>query len=295
MVGSAVVDSLKQKGVRNIITRCSSELDLINQADVDAFFKEEQPDCVFFAAARVGGVQWYLSEPSRFLYENTMMSLNVIQSAHAHGVKFFVNIGSSCVYANNSPQPYKEDYNLHGPFEPTNEGYTLSKLMGVKMCEIYSRQFGFDVVTILPSSLYGIKASYDPKHSHVVASLIKRIHKAKNNKDETVTAWGTGAPRRELLFSEDVGNGIVHLGEVAKSGDIVNIGADDDIAIKDLADMIAEVIGYEGKIIWDISKPDGVIYRRLSCEKQKAMGWTPKYTLREGLEKTYEYYLKEIV
>lgn len=294
MIGSAIVNSLKKSGAQNIITKTSKELDLTNQKAVEDFFAKEKPDCVFFAAGLVGGLQWNLSEPTRFLYENTMMALNVIKASYESGVKFLLNVSSTCVYGNNEKQPYKEDYSLHGPFSASNEGYTMGKLISVKMCEMYNRQFGFDSVTVLLSNLYGINSSFDSEKSNVIGSLIERFHQAKINNDDSVVVWGSGAACREFLFTEDAGDGVIHAVENSHPGEIINIGPGKDIPIKELADVISDVIDFKGKIIWDTTKPDGVLRRRVCSDKQKKMGWEPKYSLEQGIEKTYEYYLDKV-
>lgn len=295
MVGSAIVENLKSNGAGNIITRNRADLDLTIQSDVKNFFEAEKPDCVFFAAANVGGILKNIEQPGHFMHSNTMMSCNVVHYAYENGCKFFVNIGSSCLYPKTSPQPFKEDELTGGSLEPTNEGYAFGKMTAIKMLEMYQKQYDMQGITVMPCNIFGIKDYFDPERSHVVAGLIRRFHNAKINDDKELVVWGTGKAKRELMFSKDAGAGIVHAFNNANSGEVVNIGSNDDVTIKELAETIRDIVGFKGDITWDAEKPEGMLKKKVCTDKMNSMGWNPQYALHQGIEQTYKYFLDEVI
>jgi GDP-L-fucose synthase len=290
LVGSAVVRALKHQGYDNLVVSAHSELDLTNQAAVHDFFRRERPDAVIMAAARVGGIYANDSQPALFMRDNLFIQNNVIDAAYRFGVGKFVFLGSSCIYPKLAPQPIKEDYLLTGPLEPTNEWYAVAKIAGLKMCQAYRRQFGFKAISLMPTNLYGPGDNFDLQNSHVLPALIRRIHEAKVNGDESVTVWGTGTPRREFLHVDDLADAVVHLLRTYDSGEIVNVGCGEDVAISDLAEIIVSVIGYQGRLIFDSTKPDGTPRKLLDVTRLDGLGWRPKIPLRAGIEHTYAWF-----
>jgi GDP-L-fucose synthase len=290
LVGSAVVRALKHQGSDNLVVSAHSELDLTNQAAVHDFFRRERPDAVIMAAARVGGIYANDSQPALFMRDNLFIQNNVIDAAYRFGVGKFVFLGSSCIYPKLAPQPIKEDYLLTGPLEPTNEWYAVAKIAGLKMCQAYRRQFGFKAISLMPTNLYGPGDNFDLQNSHVLPALIRRIHEAKVNGDESVTVWGTGTPRREFLHVDDLADAVVHLLRTYDSGEIVNVGCGEDVAISDLAEIIVSVIGYQGRLIFDSTKPDGTPRKLLDVTRLDGLGWRPKIPLRAGIEHTYAWF-----
>ncbi|WP_161887640.1 GDP-L-fucose synthase [Pontibacter russatus] len=287
MVGSALVRALEAAGYANIVTRSSAELDLREQAAVRVFFEEERPEYVFLAAAKVGGIVANNTFRADFLYDNLLMEANVIHSSYKAGVKKLLFLGSSCIYPKLAPQPLKEEYLLTGPLEPTNEPYAIAKIAGVKLCEAFRDQFGCDFVSVMPTNLYGYNDNYHPEHSHVLPALIRRFHEAKERGAETVTIWGTGSPRREFLFADDLAEACLFLMQTYSGRELVNIGTGEDISIKALAELVKDVVGYEGELAFDTARPDGTPRKLMDVSKLHGLGWRHKTELREGIALAY--------
>ncbi len=290
LVGSALVRRLTEQGYTNIITRTHAELELTDQAAVDAFFAEIKPEYVFLAAAKVGGIMANNTQPAEFIYGNLMVQTNVIESAHRHGVKKLLFLGSSCIYPRLAPQPIKEEYLMTGPLEPTNEPYALAKIAGIIMAQSYTRQYGMNTVSVMPTNLYGINDNFDLTSSHVLPAMIRKFDDAKKNGASSVTLWGTGSPRREFLHVDDMAAACVYLMEHYDDPSIVNIGTGEDVSIKELAEMIKHVVGYEGEIIWDTTKPDGTPRKLLDVSKINGLGWKHKISMEDGIKSAYEWY-----
>ena len=292
MVGSAIVRILKDKGYQNLITRSHRELDLTRQTDMEIFFDTERPDFVFLAAARVGGILANSTYPADFIYQNIMIAANVIQSAFQNGVKKLLNLGSSCIYPRIAPQPLKEEYLLSGKLEETNEAYAVAKIAAIKLCRYYNEQYGCNFLSVMPTNLYGWNDNFDLETSHVLPALIRKTHEAKV-RGTRLTIWGDGTPRREFLYVDDLADAAVHLMEQCNYqdvGEFVNIGMGEDITIKELAELIASVVGYEGGFYWDRNKPSGTPRKLLDISKIRSLGWVPKTPLREGIAKTYAWF-----
>ena len=287
MVGSAIVRFLKARGHTNIITRTRQELDLINQAAVDTFFEQEKPAYVYLAAAQVGGIHANNIYRAQFLYENLMIEANIIHSAWKHDVTKLLFLGSSCIYPKLAPQPMTEDSLLTGPLEPTNEPYAISKIAGIKLCETYRNQYGANFISAMPTNLFGPGDNYDLETSHVLPALLRKIHTAKATGAPSVPLWGTGAPKREFLHVDDLAAGCVHLMDTHDSSDWVNIGTGEDLSIRELAEMICSIVGYEGTLDWDASKPDGTPRKLMDVSRMNALGWKATIGLREGIERVY--------
>lgn len=288
MVGSALHRKLSAEGYNNIVTRTSHQLDLRNQAAVADFFKEEKPDYVFLAAAKVGGILANNTYRADFLYDNLMIQNNVIHSAYTNGVKKLMFLGSSCIYPKMAPQPLKEDYLLTGLLEPTNEPYAIAKIAGIKMCDAYRDQYGCNYISVMPTNLYGPNDNYDLKKSHVLPALLRKFIEAKQRGDSEVTIWGTGTPKREFLHVDDLAEACFFLMQNYNEPGLVNIGTGEDIAIKDLALLIKKIVGFEGNIVHDLSKPDGTPRKLMDVSKLKSHGWTASISLEEGIRKVYE-------
>ncbi len=295
MVGSAILRRLEADGYTNIITRTSSELDLRNQQAVQEFFENEQPDYVFLAAAKVGGIHANNTFRAEFLYDNLMIEANIIHAAHLSGVKKLMFLGSSCIYPKMAPQPLKEEYLLTGPLEQTNEPYAIAKIAGIKLCESYRDQYDSNFISVMPTNLYGYNDNYDLQNSHVLPALIRKIHEAKDNGAPTVTVWGTGSPKREFLFADDLAAACVYLMDNYDGRELVNIGTGEDISIKDLALLIKEVIGYEGELEFDTSKPDGTPRKLMDVGKLHSLGFKHKIELREGIALAYADFKEKYV
>lgn len=292
LVGSAIVRNLEERGYTNIICRTHKELDLTRQADVEKFFAEEKLEYVFLAAAKVGGIQANNTRPAEFIYENLMIESNIIHSAYKYGVKKLLFLGSSCIYPKFANQPIKEEYLLTGELEPINEAYAIAKITGIELCKFYRRQYGCDFISAMPTNLYGINDNFDLETSHVLPALIRKFHEAKINNQEEVVMWGTGKPLREFMYVDDLADALVHL-MVNYSDEIhVNMGTGKDLSIGELAQIVKEVVGYEGKIVNDLSKPDGTPRKLLDVSRLEATGWKYKTELREGIEKVYKWYLE---
>lgn len=294
MVGAMVLQKLKSLGVQNLLTKTSRELDLCNQAATSDFFAESQPDAVVFAAARVGGIHANSTYPAEFIYDNLSMAVNSIHAAYKHGCQRFLFLGSTCIYPGQAPQPMPESSLLTSPLESTNEAYAIAKIAGLKMCQYYRQQYGVTYHSAMPTNLYGPGDNYHPDNSHVMPALIRRFHQAKAEGAEEVVIWGSGKPRREFLHVEDIADAVCHLIQMDDPPDLVNIGTGKDISIQELAELVAEVVGYEGKLSNDLSKPDGTMLKRTDITLIEKSGWSPKIGLREGIEQTYAHYLQEL-
>ncbi|MEQ8881863.1 MAG: GDP-L-fucose synthase [Cyclobacteriaceae bacterium] len=288
MVGSAIVRHLEADGFNNIIVKTSKELDLRNQQAVEEFFQTEKPEYVFLAAAKVGGIHANNTYRADFLYDNLAMEANVIHSAHTHKVKKLLFLGSSCIYPKMAEQPLKEESLLTGLLEPTNEPYAIAKIAGIKLCESYRDQYGDNFISAMPTNLYGPNDNYDLNNSHVLPALIRKFHSAKVNKDPNVTVWGTGSPLREFLHVDDLAEALVFLMNNYDEKLFVNVGYGEDLSIKDLALLVKEVVGYEGELVFDNSKPDGTPRKLMDSSRIHKLGWKPKISLREGIAQVYE-------
>ena len=292
MVGSAIVRELKRQGYENILTRTHAELDLTRQADVENFFATEKPEYVFLAAAKVGGIGANSESPADFMYLNMMIEMNVIHAAWKNNCRKLEFLGSSCIYPKFAPQPMREDCLLTSALEPTNEAYALAKISGLKYCEYLNRQYGTDFISVMPTNLYGANDNYHPMRSHVLPALIRRFHEAKIKNLPSVTCWGDGSAMREFLFVDDLANLCVFLMNNYKGNGIINAGTGKDMTIKNLAETVAEIIGYKGEILWDTSKPIGKPRQLLDVSKAAALGWTYKTELRDGIKLAYEDFLR---
>ncbi|MDT8271724.1 MAG: GDP-L-fucose synthase [Desulfomonilia bacterium] len=293
LVGSAMVRELKRTGYENIVVRELAELDLTEQAAVDAFFASEKPDYVFLCAAKVGGILANSTYPAEFLYINLMIASHVIHASFKHGVTKLLNLGSSCIYPRLAPQPLKEDALLTGPLEPTNEPYAIAKIAAIKLCRYYNQQYGTRFISVMPTNLYGPNDNFDLETSHVLPALIRRFHEAQEQGYQRVTLWGTGSPRREFLHADDLAGACVFLMEACEPeqiGEFINIGSGKDLTISELAEVVKDVVGYTGAISWDYSKPDGTPQKLLDVSRMRALGWEAKIGLKEGIRRTYEWY-----
>lgn len=288
MVGSAILRALKVQGYTNFLLRTSAELDLRNQQAVADFFEKEKPDYVFLAAAKVGGIVANNTYRGDFIYENLMIQNNVIHQSYVNGVKKLMFLGSSCIYPKMAPQPLKEDYLLTGLLEPTNEPYAIAKIAGIKMCDGYRAQYGCNFISVMPTNLYGPNDNYDLKNSHVLPAMLRKFITAKRNNDVSVTIWGTGSPKREFLHADDLADACLFLMENYNEEGLVNIGIGEDISILDLAILVKKVVGFEGDILTDTSKPDGTPRKLMDVSKLSNLGWKANITLEEGIQKVYD-------
>jgi GDP-L-fucose synthase len=295
LVGSAIVRKLKEKGYTNIIGKTHSELNLRNSVEVEKFFKTEKPKYVFLAAAKVGGILANSTYPADFIYENLQIQNNVIGMAHKYNVKKLMFLGSSCIYPKMCPQPIKEEYLLSGYLEETNEAYALAKISGLKMCEFFNKQYGTNYISVMPTNLYGPYDNFHPENSHVMPALIRRFHEAKENNAPEVVVWGSGTPLREFLYSEDMADACIYLMETYEGNDFFNIGTGKEITIRGLAELVKEVVEYEGKLVFDASKPDGTPRKLLDVSRLEAAGWTYKTELRDGIEKAYKWFKENCI
>ncbi|HSI61581.1 MAG TPA: GDP-L-fucose synthase [Candidatus Saccharimonadia bacterium] len=291
MVGSALVRALEAGGQRKILTAAREELDLCNQPSVEGWFASQRPEVVVVAAAKVGGIHANSTYPAEFLYDNLMIAANCIQAAYRHGVKRLLFLGSSCIYPREAPQPMREESLLSSELEKTNEAYAIAKIAGLKLCQYYRKQYGVLFHSAMPTNLYGPGDNYHPENSHVIPGLIRRFHEAKVSGASEVTVWGTGSPRREFLHADDLAEGCLHLLGVESPPDWINIGCGDDVTIRELAQLVKEVVGFEGALKFDSSKPDGTLRKLMETSKMKALGWQAKTPLREGLEGAYSDFL----
>ena len=283
MVGSALVRRLHAGGFTNVVTRSRAELDLLDQRAVNDFLAVENPDYIFIAAAKVGGIQANNEFRADFIYQNLMIEANLIHGAHMSNVQRPMLLGSSCIYPRDCPQPIREDYLLTGPLEPTNEPYAIAKIAGIKLCESYNRQYGRQYVCAMPTNLYGPNDNYDLASSHVLPALIRKAHEARERNDSEYVVWGSGTPRREFLYVDDLADACVHLMERGYDGPIVNVGTGEDVTIRELAETVMQVVGFNGRIVFDTSKPDGTPRKLLDVSRLSALGWRARTTLRDGI------------
>lgn len=290
LVGSAIVRELERQGFTNLILKTRQQADLSSRDAVDRLFASEKPDYIFLAAAKVGGILANSQHPATFLYENLAIEINVIDSAWRHGVKKLEFLGSSCIYPKLAPQPLKEEYLLTGPLEPTNEAYAIAKIAGIKLCQAYRAQYGFPAISLMPTNLYGPGDNFDLESSHVLPALIRKFEDARREGREAVTVWGTGTPRREFLHVDDLAHAAVFLMQNYDDADIVNVGTGEDIAIADLARLVALVVGYSGQIVFDTSKPDGTPRKLLDTNRLRKAGWQHRIGLEEGIRATYQWF-----
>jgi GDP-L-fucose synthase len=292
MVGSAIWRELHARGYSNLIGRTRNELDLLSQVDVLRFFSEQQPEYVFLAAAKVGGIHANSTEPAPFLFENLQIQNNIIHAAWEVGVKKLLFLGSSCIYPKLAPQPLKEEYLLTAPLEPTNEPYAIAKIAGLKMCAAYRKQYGVDFISVMPANLYGPNDNYDLNASHVLPALIRKFHEAKERNEPFVTCWGTGSPKREFMFVDDLARACLFLMQNYSGEDFLNVGTGQDVTIREAVELVQKTIGYQGEVRWDTSKPDGTPRKLLDVSKLNALGWKATTDLATGLKLTYESFLR---
>jgi GDP-L-fucose synthase len=294
MVGSAVSRALESKGFNNLIKRGRNELDLGDIAAVATFFAKEKPEIVIFAAAKVGGIKANNEQPVEFLLDNLRVQSNVIAAAYESGARKLLFLGSSCIYPKLAPQPIPESALLTGPLEPTNEAYAVAKIAGIKLCQAYAREYGANFISAMPTNLYGPHDRFDPETSHVLAALVRKAHDAKERGAREVVVWGTGTPRREFLHVDDCASACLHLLEKYDSPEIINVGCGEDISIRELAELICDVVGFEGELAWDKTKPDGTPRKLLDVSKLRRLGWKATIPLRDGIVRTYDWFLKHI-
>ncbi len=291
LVGGAIARKLRADGYIDVVTRSSADLDLRDQHAVNRFFSSEKPEFVFLAAAKVGGIRANDSFPADFLRDNLQIQTNVIDAAHRNGVRKLLFLGSSCIYPKLAQQPIKEDSLLSGPLEPTNEWYAIAKIAGLKMCQAYRRQYGFNAIAAMPTNLYGPGDNFDLNNSHVLPALIRKFHEGKIKSEVQVTVWGTGSPRREFLHVDDLAHASVFLMEVYGGEEPINVGCGQDVSIKELAELVRKTVGYSGAVEWDTSKPNGTPRKLLDVSRISALGWRPSISLPEGIRRTYEWFL----
>jgi len=294
LVGSAIVRALRARGHTNLVSAPRAALDLRDQAAVERFFAERPPEYVFMAAAKVGGILANDTYPADFIRDNLAIQSNLIDASHRHGARKFCFLGSSCIYPRLAPQPLREDSLLTGPLEPTNQWYAIAKIAGLKMCEAYSRQYGFNAISVMPTNLYGPGDNFDLESSHVLPALIRKFHEAKLARGGAVTIWGTGTPRREFLHVDDLADALLFLMERYDSPDIVNVGWGEDVTIAELAELVRGIVGFEGAIELDRSKPDGTPRKLMDVTKMTRLGWKPKIPLADGIRSTYSWYLANV-
>lgn len=297
LVGSAIVRKLQSRGYTNLICRTSVELDLRNQQAVESFFAAEKPEYVFLAAAKVGGIQANSTYPADFIYENLAIQNNIIHSSYKNSVKKLLFLGSSCIYPKFAPQPLQEEYLLNGELEPTNEPYAIAKIAGIKMCKSYNRQYGTNYISVMPTNLYGINDNFDLQNSHVLPALIRKFHEAKIQNRPEVEIWGTGTPRREFLYVDDLADACVYLmqnHDFHEIGEFVNIGTGSDLTIRELAELVKTVVGFHGLLKFDSTKPDGTPQKLLDVSRLTGLGWRAETTLEDGIRVTYRWFLKNV-
>ncbi|MES2883669.1 MAG: GDP-L-fucose synthase [Pseudomonadota bacterium] len=291
LVGSAIVRQLQARGLADVLTRTHAELDLTDKVAVRTFFEQQKPAVVFLAAAKVGGILANDTYPAEFIQQNLEIQSNVIDSAWRAGAKKLVFLGSSCIYPRLAPQPIREESLLTGPLEPTNEWYAIAKIAGIKTCEAYRRQYGFDAISLMPTNLYGPGDNFDLKKSHVLPALIRKFHEAKLSGAESVTVWGTGTPRREFLHVDDMAAACLHVMTHTPSETLINVGCGEDITIAALAELVRDTVGYTGSIVYDTTKPDGTPQKLLDVSRMKALGWQPQISLQSGVASVYQWFL----
>jgi len=291
LVGSAIMRILSEDGYSNLIGKTHHELDLTDQESVERFFESEKPDYVFLAAAKVGGIHANNTYPAEFIFSNLQIQNNIIDASHRYGVKKLLFLGSSCIYPKFAKQPISEDELLNGKLEPTNEPYAVAKIAGIVMCQSYNRQYGTDFISVMPTNLYGPGDNYHPENSHVLPALIRRFHEAKTKKAKEVVVWGTGKPLREFLFSDDLARACLFLMQNYSGNDIVNIGSGDEVSIRELAETVMEVVGYQGELVFDTTKPDGTPRKLLDVSRLHKLGWKHQVELKEGIAIAYQDFL----
>lgn len=294
LVGSAIMRRLKAEGYKNLLTHTHAELELTRQEKVEEFFHEERPDYVFLAAARVGGIYANNTYPAEFIYSNLTIQTNIIHASYVFKVKKLLFLGSSCIYPKNCPQPMKEEYLLSGPLEPTNEPYAVAKIAGIKMCQAYNRQYGTNFLSVMPTNLYGPNDNFDLKTSHVLPALIRKFHESKTEGLSEVEIWGTGSPRREFLHVDDLADASLFLMNNYSKSKIINIGAGKDSTIKELAEMIARIVGFKGRLVFNSIKPDGTPKKLLDISVLHSFGWKARIGLEQGIAETYKWYAENI-
>jgi GDP-L-fucose synthase len=294
LVGGAILKALQRQGYQQLLFRTHAELDLTEQSAVREFLARERPDAVIMAAARVGGIHANDTRPAEFIRDNLVMQDNIIDAAHRAGVGKFVFLGSSCIYPKLAPQPIKEEYLLSGALEPTNEWYAVAKIAGLKMCQAYRRQYGFNAISLMPTNLYGPGDNFDLQSSHVLPALMRRFHEAAQRGDDTLAVWGTGTPRREFLHVEDLADAVVHLLATYDDEPIVNVGWGEDVTIRELAEMVAAATGFKGRLVFDTSKPDGTPRKLLDTSRLTSLGFRPKITLKDGINQTYAWFKQHL-
>jgi len=292
LVGSSIVRKLKELGYNNILTRSKEELDLRDQRAVESFFVENKPDYVFLCAAKVGGIGWNAQCPAEFIYDNLQIQSNVIHYSYTNGVKKLLFLGSACIYPKVTPQPIKEHYLMSSELEPTNQSYALAKIAGMRMCQAYAKQYGFNAISVMPANLYGPYDNFNVEQCHVIPALISKFENAKNSNQDSVTCFGDGTPTREFLHVDDLADSCIYLMNNYDDPEHINIGSSSDVTIKELSNMIKDVVGYEGSIIWDINKPNGTPLRKLDTSRLDEMGWKSSINLKHGLKETYNWYIE---
>ncbi|HLW34156.1 MAG TPA: GDP-L-fucose synthase [Chthoniobacterales bacterium] len=294
MVGSAITRALESAGFSNLLKRSRAELDLSDFRAVREFFEKEKPDIVVFAAAKVGGIKANNDFPVEFLTNNLRIQTNVISAAHENGARKLLFLGSSCIYPKHAPQPIPETALLTGPLEPTNEAYAIAKIAGLKLCQAYNREYNANFISAMPSNLYGPNENFDLETSHVLAALLRKAHEAKTNRARELVVWGTGTPRREFLHVDDCASACLFLLEKYDSPEIINVGCGQDVTIRELAELICDVVQFDGELTWDKTKPDGTPRKLLDVSRLRALGWTPSISLRDGITRTYDWFLKNV-
>ena len=295
LVGSAIVKKLQELGYENLVCKAHNEVDLMRQGEVEQFFDQERPEYVFLAAAKVGGILANSTYPADFIYNNLVIQTNVIHASYLFNAKKLLFLGSSCIYPKLCPQPMKEEYLLSGYLEPTNEPYAIAKIAGIKMCQYYNRQYDTHFISVMPTNLYGPNDNFDLETSHVLPALIRKFHEGKTKDRKEVEIWGTGKPRREFLYVDDLADACVHLMNHYDESDFINIGTGKDSSIRELAEIVAKVVGFEEKLRFDTSKPDGTPQKLLDVSRLKSLGWSPRISLKDGIKQTYEWCLKNSV
>lgn len=293
LVGSSIVRKLKSEGYENLVLRTKSELDLRNQKDTFDFFETEKPEYVFLSAAKVGGINWNWTNPAEFIYDNLQIQLNVMDAAYRAGVKKLLFLGSACIYPKITPQPIREEYLLTAPLEPSNEGYALAKITGLRMCEYYRRQYGFNAISCMPANLYGINDNFIPEHGHVIPGIITKMHDAMKNGEDSIECWGDGSPTREFLYVDDLSDACVWLMQNYNEKEFINVGSDEEFSIKELVNKLTKEFGFNGNVVWNTDKPNGTPRRKMDNSKLTALGWRAKVNFDEGLKRTIDWYKKE--